>query len=267
MNRSTPLRTLTLVLFVVSGSCNSESEPDAPKTTKSSSKTRSTKTEMRPETGGQADPVDAGAADGGETEVEIAAPSDAGDGAATENPDPGGAPDRGPYFDSDAWRGYLWTAYHGEGTTLTSTNFSAAKFEAPVCIKGLVAATPDSSGNAMLGLNVDQAHRGDAPTHTVVPSHEGVSVDVTNPGASPLRIQVHAPDGATNGEGRWCAMVTGAGGFIPWTQFNTACWDRSGKPYAREPISAALLLVPGNTAMPMPYEVCLLGLSEADAAP
>jgi hypothetical protein len=183
------------------------------------------------------------------------------------NGDPG-AVDRGPYYAGDSWKGYLWISEHGQGSMIApTTDFAAATFESKVCIKGSVVPTPDSSGNAMLGMNINQAHRTDAPTLTVVPSRDGVQVDVVNTGGSPLRVQVHAPDGATNGMSRWCAMVTGSGGFIPWSQFNTACWDGSGNPYKREPISSAMLLVPGNTESAVSYDFCLLRLTEANAPP
>lgn len=183
----------------------------------------------------------------------------------TTNPDPH-ATERGPYYEDDPWSGYLWVAKNGQGTTLTaSKTFQDKAFDAAVCIQGTVAATADSSGNAMLGMNVHQAERTDAAPLTLVPTLDGVQVDVKNNAGSQLRVQVAGPDGTTDADARWCAAVNGAGGFIPWTAFNTACWDGSGKAYKRQPISVAMLLVPGNAQGAVPYDFCLQRLAEADA--
>jgi hypothetical protein len=219
----------------------------------------------------QADTADAATSDGA-TDSE---PSGGGAGSAGKAAAAGGggasstslppSPDRGPYFSSDAWHGFFWTAEHGTGTTLSSSNFTEPMFETPVCIQGSVSATPDSSGNAMLGVNLNQAQAIDAQPQTLVPSHDGILVAVTNSAGSPLRVQVQALDGATNEHARWCATVTGSGGFIPWTEFNTACWDGTGAAYDREPISAAMLLVPGTTDAATPFDFCVVRLTEADA--
>lgn len=207
--------------------------------------------------------ADAGSApDGGALELsteEASAP-------ATPRPAPSD-PTRGPYYEVDPWRGFLWVAKSGEDTTLTtSASFEAESFDASVCIRGSVAPAADSSGNAMLGMNIHQAERGAAVPMTLVPTRAGVQVSVKNTGGSPLRVQVASPEGQRQPESRWCAAVSGKGGFIPWSAFNTACWDGSGKPYKREPISVAMLLVPGGPKTPQPYDFCLLRLTEADAA-
>jgi len=180
------------------------------------------------------------------------------------HPDPH-ASERGPYNEDDPWSGYLWIAKNGEGTTLTvSKSFALKTFEEPVCIRGSVAATTDSSGNAMVGMNVNQDDRSDAPPLALVPRLEGMQVEVQGNAASPLRVQVAARDGTTNPDARWCAAVPGAGGFIPWTAFNTACWDGSGKAYKNEEISGAMLLVPGSAHSPVAYDFCLRRLAESD---
>jgi hypothetical protein len=174
-------------------------------------------------------------------------------------------PTGGPYFTSGGLKGYLWLAQTGAGTSLSVTGYGTTEFAAPVCIRGSVVATPDNSGNAMLGINLNQPMDGELRAFT--PTLAGLRVDVTNRGASPLRIQIQTPDGATNDAGRWCAVVSGSGGFIPWTDFNTACWDDSGEAYARQPIVSAILLVPGTSDAAIPYEVCLNQLTEINAPP
>lgn len=204
--------------------------------------------------------VDAGAPAERDAAVPAADASMAQDAAMMTEP-----PGRGPYFTSGPWHGYFWTAQHGDGTTLSTTNYEAPEFQSPLCMRGVVTTSADNSSNALLGVNLSQGKADDVLPQTVTPTRAGLLIEVKNNAGSPLRVQVQTPDGATNDRDRWCAVVSGSGGFIPWSQFNTACWDNSGMPYAREPISGAMLLVPGTSAAPVPYDVCLLKLAEADA--
>jgi hypothetical protein len=165
----------------------------------------------------------------------------------------------GPYLTSGALKGYTWVAQAGEGTTLTATGLTAGDFTAPICIQGSVAVTPDYSGNAMIGVNLNEPMGGELMSFT--PTLAGLQVNVTNTAASPLRVIIQTLDGSAN----WCAELTGAGGFIPWTTFNTACWDGSGTAYARQPISLAIFSVPGGITAAIPYNFCLNSIAEANA--
>jgi hypothetical protein len=148
------------------------------------------------------------------------------------------------------------------GSTIMPMDFKAQTTGMPRCVKGSVAATADYSGIAMLGFNLNQLS-GVSTLMTVTPSKAGVQIDVKNNASSPLRFQVTAGDGAS--QQRWCATVTGSGGFIPWTSLNTACWDGSGTAYNKEPISAATLLVPGTTGAAVAFDFCVNSIAEADA--
>jgi len=174
-------------------------------------------------------------------------------------------PGRGPYFTSGQWHGFFWIAHHGAGTTVTATSFMHTSFEPPLCIRGSVVPTPDNTSNAMLGVNLNQPDTQDMTVQTIAPSADGLLLDVKNNAGSALRVQIQALDGAVNDQARWCAPVSGSGGFIPWTAFNTACWDNSGAPYRLQPISGAMLLVPGSPSESVTYDVCLNALSEASA--
>jgi hypothetical protein len=157
----------------------------------------------------------------------------------------------------------MWLAQSGAGTTLTATGFDVAMVAGPVCIQGSVAATPDYNSNAALGLNLNQLPN-QAPM-PFTPTRAGLQVDVTNRAGSPLRILIQTQDGS----GLWCATVNGSGGFIAWTDFNTACWDGSGTAYARQPLAVASVQVSGGIDAAIPYDFCLNGLAEtaAPAAP
>lgn len=164
-----------------------------------------------------------------------------------------------PHFTSGNVQGHMWLAQSGEGTTLTTTGFNVAEVSGPVCIQGSVAATPDYNSNATLGLNLNQLPNQVPMAFT--PTLAGLQLDVTNRAGSPLRLQIQSQEGGVT----WCAVVNGSGGFIAWTDFNTACWDNSGTAYARQPLAVASLQVPGGIQAAIPFDVCLNGLTETAA--
>jgi hypothetical protein len=163
--------------------------------------------------------------------------------------------DYGNAFASGDWRGYFWTNAQGAGTTISPKDFTAQSSGMPRCVHGSVGVTTDNSGLAMLGANLKEDATGKM---SITPTKRGVTVFVMNNAGSPLLFQVEGPDG------RWCTYVNGGGGFMPWEKLNTACWNDSGKAYKSEPITAAALLVPGNSSAPVAFDLCLLRLEEAD---
>lgn len=180
--------------------------------------------------------------------------------AAVSDDDAGVSPTGAPYFTSGNLHGYVWLAQSGAGTTLSTTGYATAEFTPPVCIRGSVAATADSSGNAMLGFSLNQPRDGEPEAFT--PTSGGLQVSLTNRGTSPVRVEIQAADGATNDASRWCAIVNGGGGTIAWRDFNTACWDGTGAPYARQPILSATLMIAGTADAAVAYDVCVNQLAE-----
>lgn len=192
---------------------------------------------------------------GGTSGANMQAGSGGSSGSGTNN-----ALDVGNYFQSGAWMGYVWTSTSGAGSMITPMDFASQTTGMPRCVKGTVAAEDDYSGTAILGFNLSEGNG--ATSTTVTPMKEGVLIDVTNNAGSPLRFQVKsAPTGGTE----WCTMVSGSGGFIPWTSLRTSCWDDTGTAYNREPIAAAMLLVPGTNTAPVDFDFCWNSLVEADA--
>lgn len=118
--------------------------------------------------------ADMGSMSAGDGSAGTSANSDDLGGGHDQRPSTETNPDRGPYFTSGQWHGYFWTAHHGDGTTLEATNFAAARFETPVCIKGTVAPTVDSTGNAIVGVNVNQENSADMLMQTIAPSLDGL---------------------------------------------------------------------------------------------
>jgi hypothetical protein len=173
---------------------------------------------------------------------------------------PGGG---GNYFTSGAWHGYAWVAAEGPGSTIDPPDLGVLAPGAPLCVSGTVGAAADFSGVAMLGVNLNQA-MSSMDAMTVTPTSAGITVSVDNRGGSPLRLQIQGPNGATDPMNRWCAPINGAGGFIAWEAFNTACWDNSGADYNGEPIVAAIVMVPGDAVAAVNYDFCLDALADGE---
>jgi hypothetical protein len=161
------------------------------------------------------------------------------------------------------WMGYAWTATDGKSATTISpacapcseADFSPGAGHGSLCASGTVAGTADSSAVAILGLNLNQASAGaggssGSPILTWSPSGGGIAYGVTNTAGSTLRIQISAAGGDTDPSKRWCAPITSSSNrmfVIPWSTFNTACWDGSGTNYdGTTPLQSVMVVVPGS---------------------
>ncbi|MBN1652370.1 MAG: hypothetical protein JXA30_01195 [Deltaproteobacteria bacterium] len=169
----------------------------------------------------------------------------------------------GGYITSGSWKGFAWTAAPS-GATITPEDLSSqAGF--PLCVSGTV--EPDSvnyANLAILGWNINQDTGADPPTLEVTPSGSGISISVSNPGASELRLQIQGPNGATDPNDRWCAVISGNGGVIPYSDFNTECWvGGNGTAYSKQPIVAVMVLVPCLATSAVNYDFCINSLQEA----
>jgi hypothetical protein len=141
---------------------------------------------------------------------------------------------------------------------------------------------------ALLGFNVGEpppascAYRpvdvnADGPP-AVTPTATGIAVDFVKRGANTgftLRIQIQGPNGhkaGTVGENdRWCATITEVQGkvFVPYSSFTPRCWELTaglrGTPYANQPISAVVFLVPGSPQA-TPFDFCVNGVAYGTSA-
>lgn len=213
-----------------------------------------------------------GSSGSGETSTSSPAANSATSGAASSSGTGSSGPPYGPYMvaaggyvtDCD-WEGYAWTSTSGTGSTLSPGTFSGLTPGQPLCIQGSVAATTDYSGTAILGINLDQT-RTSSTANGVAPTGTGIVYNITNSGQSPLRLQIQAADAATNANDRWCAVLSGSSGTIPWASFTTTCWSTTapGTPYSpATPIVAVLVLVPGGNTAAVPYNFCINDLGES----
>jgi glycosyl hydrolase family 12 len=193
------------------------------------------------------------------------------------------------FFESGAWHGSAWTGVDtlNLGSTRTPLDFSMQPPGQPFCFSGSVAPDPGTGpmqtgcceAVALLGFNVNQAIEGDipgtpAPVLTAVPANTGVAVNYTKQDGQPLRIQLDGPTGS------WCADLLPVQGpaFIRYQAdpanpaapfFRSQCWLAPGTagsvPYAKEPISAVIMTVPGEAVQPRLFDVCVGGFADGNS--
>ncbi len=161
------------------------------------------------------------------------------------------------------WAGYGFTATDPGAATITP-DCSGGSCVPPFtgntfCMQGTVTGRTDYSAFAMLGWNVAQADGGVAGTWAV-PASGGITVTMSNPGKSDVRLQLQGTD-PHSGTDRWCVDLV-SGQMIPWTSFVTNCWT-GGTPQtplaAGTPIQQAALLVPGLQT-DLPFNLCLVDI-------
>jgi hypothetical protein len=189
------------------------------------------------------------------------------------------------YWTSKDWHGCSWTGKGTAGTTtITPADFTTKPAADPYCISGSVGKDSASASVALLGFNVNEPSSVSCvakPADTtalgppaVVPTANGIAVNFVKKGTSTaftFRIQIQGQNGSmpdpVGAADRWCATISDVSGkvFVPWSAFVPKCWETSaanqGTPYAKQPISAVVFTVPGNSSADVPYNVCVNGLA------
>jgi hypothetical protein len=139
--------------------------------------------------------------------------------------------------------GYAFSYADGDGPNATPTGMSHATLApSEPCISGSVMALPPTPTPADLandwgcgiGFNLNQAEG--AGTTAMPYAFSGTGVTVTTTGVPPCTVARVVVDLAGTD---YCAAFT-EGTAIPWTTFNTACWDNSGTALTGPPTSQSI---------------------------
>lgn len=169
----------------------------------------------------------------------------------------------GGYITSGNWKGYAWT-WAENGATITPEDFSATT-DFPLCASGTVAADDAYSSLAIVGWSINQDSGDGDPKLEVTPGADGITIAVSNPGASELRLQIQGKNGPTDPNDRWCAIIPGNGDFIPYEGFNTECWvGGDGVAYNGEPFVEVMVLIPALATTDVPFDFCINSLEETN---
>lgn len=159
------------------------------------------------------------------------------------------------YAISGPWHGYIWPAVDSNGVATISPSASEAyqgKPGPPFCASGHVPATASSTAVAMIGMNTAQERAGGAVASPWAPTGEGILVNVSNPGGSPLRLQIQTHETGAIGE-EWCAMITQFDQdiVVRWSDFyqHAQCANKVGDPFSgtMAGIATVMIMVPGTS--------------------
>ena len=109
---------------------------------------------------------------------------------------------------------------------------------------GVATQANNYAGFASVGFNVGQ-DVGSPVNRAITPLGASVTVTFTNSspaGSGPLRLELRGDTG-----GFWCAQITASPATVPYSSFNSACWDPvSGTAYTKQPLSEVALSMPGG---------------------
>lgn len=167
---------------------------------------------------------------------------------------------------SGCWLGYAYTSASAT-TTISPTSYASCSTPCMLCASGVVPATADYSGLALIGFNtaetIDASSRG-----TVTPRGSALVVSFTSTMSTALRVQLLGINGETSESDRWCALIPAGAGpqlSIPYSTFNTQCWEGGmGTQYVSgTPILGVQLLVAGTNLTDVPFNFCLTGVRDS----
>ncbi|HMF39580.1 MAG TPA: hypothetical protein VKQ32_02740, partial [Polyangia bacterium] len=164
-----------------------------------------------------------------------------------------------PAVGGNCWHGYAFTGGDA-GSTITPANFSACGTPCTLRMTGTVGAATAAnsySGLAFIGFTVAQ-DKASTTAATLTPT--GTSLTFTfsaATGSLPLRAEVYSSSML------WCYTITTPSPVtIPYSAFNTHCWDNTGASYAKEPIQNIQLVVPGGATATPNVSVTLTSVKE-----
>jgi hypothetical protein len=181
----------------------------------------------------------------------------------------------GGYHVHGDWAGFAFT--FATEATITPANFEdMIDVDGPYCVSGTVAATEMYTSIAAVGFNVSQPKTDDAEVKVLTASGDGLMVDITINNLTPpsaaqdpsLRIQLEDltdPASPEAPDHRWCANVQPVNGVIqqviPWSSFNTQCWDGMGTDFdpAANPLAKVIIYAPdaGPMGMQQTFDFCV----------
>jgi hypothetical protein len=149
--------------------------------------------------------------------------------------------------------GYAYSGGDAGSMLTTPTSFGTCGMPCMLRVAGTLGpanAANMYAGVVYLGFNVNQAAGATTPG-VIAPTGTGLQVTFTKvAGPATIRVQIQTAGGAS--ATRWCANLTTSPMTIPYTMFNTQCWDNLGTAYAKQPIEAIQLVAPGaETAGPI----------------
>jgi hypothetical protein len=152
--------------------------------------------------------------------------------------------------------GFVSSSEGGSGSTISLT-YGPSSF----CASGTVGKNSTYNCWATAGFAVNQSQTGaSGSSSSLALTGSTITVSYVNKGGSQLELQLY------DGSDYWCsylsASTTPTSETIPFSKFNTKCWDGSGTAFVSgTPITAVDLVVPGSAVAATPFDFCFLGMT------
>jgi hypothetical protein len=133
--------------------------------------------------------------------------------------------------------------------------------ETSCCSSGTVGASSTYKFWATAGFNVNQAESGASGSTSSLPLvGSSITISYSNKGGSSLELQLW------DGSNYWCTYLPPSAGpttdTIPFSKFNSACWDGSGTAFATgTSVDMVQFVVPSSATIATPFDCCFLGLT------
>ena len=152
--------------------------------------------------------------------------------------------------------GFVSSSEGGSGSTISLT-YGPSSF----CASGTVGKNSTYNCWATAGFAVNQSQSGaSGSSSSLALTGSTITVSYVNKGGSPLELQLY------DGSDYWCSYLSASTNptskTIPFSSFNTKCWDGSGTAFVSgTPITAVDLVVPGSAVAATPFDFCFLGMT------
>jgi hypothetical protein len=182
-------------------------------------------------------------------------------GSGIDGGDDAGASVCDTYLATGPWKGCVWTQAQ-ESTHSEIIPYTVSSKPGSYCAEGTAEPNPTSYDTwAAMGFNLNQEARSNQVGTWNPVGTTGLVVRVTRRASFPLRLYLDDASGK-----RWCRDLPGTEPSTTpkeysysWQDFTTECWNTlaPGTAYAKEPITAVTLLVPGNMQSRVYFDFCL----------
>jgi hypothetical protein len=129
------------------------------------------------------------------------------------------------------------------------------------CSSGTVGASSTYKFWATAGFNVNQEQSGASGSTSSLPLvGSTITISYSNKGGSSLELQLW------DGSNYWCTYLQPSAGqntvTIPFSKFNSACWDMSGTAFVSgTSVDMVQFVVPCSATTPTPFDYCFLGMT------
>jgi hypothetical protein len=173
-----------------------------------------------------------------------------------------------PAAGGGCWHGYAYNFADSSGTTITpgtSMTYATCAVSCPLSATGTVTASTLANNYlayAGIGFKLNQpigASGPDTSVSAVTPTGTGLTISFTGTVGAGVVLRAEISDGTT----RWCHNLSASPTTIPYSSFNTACWDSppDGIAYSKQPINEFQFIVVGASTSTA-YNVSLTSVVE-----